>query len=238
MAKTRADMSNQAGIGVDGFGPQAFEPEVFEMALVVPVEARAVCVDGDSDAGFSSRVNAALRFADRRNGREEHAAKFNPHDIAPGSGFVHHNLAASDPSQLPRKFIAEYGTTQCSTSELRNAALRNAALRWRPSMMLQMRANKALDEPIAVVISGMPTQQQRLPGLCARLLQSIRTQLGFEKRIGQSLINQQRSRQTVTGCQQRTGIVCGPGRGLCAKIARERFLSPRHAGGCRNWRKG
>jgi len=83
-----SETSNRAGIGVDGFGPQAFKPEVSEMALVVLVDACALCVDGDSHTGFSSRMNATSSPRGSKNGREEYAARFHPHGIPPHSGFV------------------------------------------------------------------------------------------------------------------------------------------------------
>ena len=53
-----SETSNRAGIGVDGFEPQAFKPDVSEMALVALVDARALCVDADCHTGFSTRMNA------------------------------------------------------------------------------------------------------------------------------------------------------------------------------------
>ena len=56
VGKVVTDAPDGAGVGVNGFGLQAFEFEVFEMRLVLPIEVRVgTDWDGDVHAGSSSR---------------------------------------------------------------------------------------------------------------------------------------------------------------------------------------
>ena len=63
VGKVLTDAPNGAGVGVNGFRLQAFEFEVFEMRLVLPIEVR-VGTDwgGDVHAGSSSRWVAKARL--------------------------------------------------------------------------------------------------------------------------------------------------------------------------------
>ena len=63
VGKVVTDAPNGAGFRLNGFGLQAFEFEVFEMRLVLPIEVRVGtdCWGGDVHAGSSSRWVAKAR---------------------------------------------------------------------------------------------------------------------------------------------------------------------------------
>ena len=57
--------------------------------------------------------------------------------------------------------------------------------------MLQVVVNEAGDEEIAVVVAGLQAQRQRMTGQFGRLLQGFRLELGGQKIIAITLIDQQ-----------------------------------------------
>ena len=62
VGKVVTDTPNGAGVGINGFGLQAFEFEVFQMQLIVPIKMRGRGNSGGSvDAGISSGQQTTRR---------------------------------------------------------------------------------------------------------------------------------------------------------------------------------
>ena len=57
-------------------------------------------------------------------------------------------------------------------------------------MVSQVIGDEALDEVVAVIVAGMPTQGQSLPHRRARCFESFRLQLNRQKFVRQTLIDQ------------------------------------------------
>jgi hypothetical protein len=77
-------------------------------------------------------------------------------------------------------------------------------------MVAQVVFDKAGDEVVAVVVAGVPAQDQRLAGIAAGGFSTMRVQLLGQELVGLALVHQQR-RRAVAGLDQLGGVVFGPG---------------------------
>ena len=59
-------------------------------------------------------------------------------------------------------------------------------------MVLQMIGDERLDEVVAVVVSRVPANVQRLAGRRARLLEEMRVELGFQELVVLALVDEDR----------------------------------------------
>src|SRR3569623_2151125 len=104
-------------------------------------------------------------------------------------------------------------------------------------MMAQMIVDEGRNEIIAVIVTRMPTQAQRLTGDTAGVLEHVGKELLGEKFVGQTLVDQNFPRERITA-DDLAGVVVPPSCAVSAEVAREGLLSPRAAAGRGNGREG
>src|SRR5690606_25591474 len=95
----------------------------------------------------------------------------------------------------------------------------------RSRMMPQMIIDKAGDEEVAVIVTRLPTQGQRMPNSSGRRFQGLGLELFGEEVIRIALVNQQRQTLRRIG-NQLTGIPLLPLFPVVAQIVTEGLLPP------------
>ena len=111
-------------------------------------------------------------------------------------------------------------------------------------MVPQMVFHEGADEVVAVVVTGVAAQGQRLGSRFTGLLQQVRVQLLGQELVGQPLVHQDalgKQRRQATGvalADQLGRVVRGPGTTVWAQVASESFLAPRALHGRADGRDG
>ena len=92
-------------------------------------------------------------------------------------------------------------------------------------MMAQMVVDKAGDEVVAVVVTRLQAQGQRMAGGAGRRLQGLRPELDLKEVVAVALVDQDRQPLLCLG-QQRAGIPLAPARTVLAQVTGESLLAP------------
>src|SRR5918994_2183925 len=94
--------------------------------------------------------------------------------------------------------------------------------------MAQVILDERRDEVIAVVVTGLAPERQRIAGVLASLFQAIRHQLQLEERIGEALIDEERWPSVYVGqrADEFAGVVRAPAFAVRPQVAAECFLPP------------
>src|SRR4029453_3523913 len=102
-----------------------------------------------------------------------------------------------------------------------------------PRVMSHVVGDEGLDEVIAVVISLVPPQHDRLVGLAAGVLEQMRMELFGGIRIREPPVDQDGGRQRVA-LYQLAGVIGAPLAAILAEIAAEGLLAPGRTAGRRD----
>src|SRR5688572_2815389 len=101
--------------------------------------------------------------------------------------------------------------------------------------MAQVVLDEGRNEVVAVVVTRLPPQRQRVAGILAGLLETIRHQLLLEELVGEPLVHEQwrPARHRGQRADQFAGVMGFPGLAVRAEVSRERLLAP----GAMHWRR-
>src|SRR5438477_7591693 len=112
-----------------------------------------------------------------------------------------------------------------ATAARTSIASSSVAARQHAGVKAEMAFHERLDEEIAVVVALVAAQLERLAGLAARFLEQLRLQLLLEKRVRETLVDQD-SHAERPAREQLGGVVLAPSAAIGAEIAAERLLAP------------
>src|SRR5215204_3258260 len=110
------------------------------------------------------------------------------------------------------------------------------AVRKGAAVMPDMVGDEGLDEVVRVVITRLPTQLERLPGLTAGLLQKMRMELRLQELVRLALVDQDLRRPRASP-DELGRIVGPPGIAIRPEVVRECLVAPRAAHGRANGRE-